>query len=77
MSTEGSLKRCGGQGDVLSGVLGTFVSYKLENTPPLIEAVLACMVTRMAAKVAFEEKGRSLVTPDIIEIGLSKVMKNI
>ena len=49
----------------------------MENTPPLIEADLACMVTIMASKVAFDEKGRNIVNPDIIEIGVWKVMKNI
>ena len=27
VSIEGSLKRCGGLGDILSGILGTFVNY--------------------------------------------------
>ena len=30
VATAGSLKRCGGQGDVLCGTLGTFANYKFD-----------------------------------------------
>ena len=67
MATQGAMKRCGGQGDVLSGVLGTFSQYQKGSGYDLIMVgMLACMVTREAARVAFSKRGHALVTPDII-----------
>ena len=74
VATQSASKRCGGQGDVLGGIIGTFLNYqyRVENeNHELLPVVLACMTLREAARVAFNEKGHSLVTPDIIEIGLS------
>ena len=31
-STEGSARRCGGQGDVLSGAIGTFAHWAMQAT---------------------------------------------
>lgn len=79
---DGSMKRCGGQGDLLAGVLGTFSFYAKSATqkdeypyesitkdenPLLLAAVAGSMINRMAAAEAFEKKGRSLVTPDIVD----------
>lgn len=57
---EGSQKRCGGQGDVLAGILGTFSKYasNLDETIPdnekaILAAVAASIVTRESAKIAF------------------------
>jgi len=52
VAEESSMKRCGGQGDVLCGVLATFASYRDESdtSTPLLEAVLSCILTRKAAK---------------------------
>lgn len=47
---EGSKKRCGGIGDILAGCMGTFAYWNYSYGP-----VLACRVTRIAAKMAFEE----------------------
>ena len=68
VATPGSMKRCGGQGDVLAGVLATFSNYQYgEADKSLIRrAVLASMTTREAARIAFEKKGHALVTPDVI-----------
>ena len=63
VSTKGSMKRCGGQGDVLAGMIGTFVNY---GDDPMFSAMMAGCATRVAAKQAFNKKGHSLVTPDII-----------
>lgn len=64
VKTEGSLKRCGGQGDILAGTLGTFAYYSQlsqkqkefpflsilpEDNTLLIAAVAGSVFTRMAA----------------------------
>jgi len=82
---EGGLKRCGGQGDVLSGCVGTIMAWGRcyedgafgNNTIPtsripLLAAVGGSMVTRTASRRAFSKQGRSVVTQDMIpEIGKS------
>ncbi|XP_028402222.1 ATP-dependent (S)-NAD(P)H-hydrate dehydratase-like [Dendronephthya gigantea] len=76
---EGSLRRCGGQGDLLSGSLGTFLywTYKhgLEQNQTeghLLKATLsaafaACCLTRRCSYLAFEKKNRHMTTSDMIE----------
>jgi len=82
VDTQGGLKRCGGQGDILSGVTGTmlawgknyeqgaFESQGESKVPlaliPLLASVGGSMVTRTASKRAFERYGRGLVTQDIL-----------
>ncbi|KAF8817404.1 YjeF domain-containing protein [Phlegmacium glaucopus] len=82
---EGGLKRCGGQGDVLSGCVGTFMAWGRcyedgafgngtipTSRIPLLAAVGGSMVTRTASRRAFSKEGRSVVTQDMIpEIGKS------
>jgi ATP-dependent NAD(P)H-hydrate dehydratase len=53
ISVEGSLKRCGGQGDLLSGMLGTFSKYgrnltdvEDENERAVLAVVAASVATR-------------------------------
>jgi len=85
VDVEGGLKRCGGQGDVLSGCVGTFMAWGRcyedgafgNNTIPasripLLAAVCGSMVTRTASRRAFNKEGRGVVTQDMIpEIGKS------
>ena len=78
VAVEGAAKRCGGQGDVLAGTIGTFLNYKYQSedadsqiNPQLLSLVFASMTTRQAAHIAFQSKGHSLVTPDVIDLGLS------
>ncbi|KAM8922781.1 ATP-dependent (S)-NAD(P)H-hydrate dehydratase isoform 2-T2 [Lycaon pictus] len=75
---EGSGRRCGGQGDLLSGTLGVLVHWALHATPeknngssPLLLAALgACSLTRQCSLQAFQKHGRSTTTTDMIaEIG--------
>ncbi len=95
VSQVGSPRRCGGQGDVLSGVLGvslhwarmqqqalaglTFNIQDGDNTdasaraavavsppPAVLASILASMVTRQAAQYAFQDKRRSMTTPDML-----------
>ena len=82
VKVDGSLKRWGGQGDILAGALGTFAYYaqlfnkskefqfesiSTEDNPLLIAAVASSIFTRMAAFEAYQLKERSLVTSDIIQ----------
>ncbi|XP_004409653.1 PREDICTED: ATP-dependent (S)-NAD(P)H-hydrate dehydratase [Odobenus rosmarus divergens] len=75
---EGSSRRCGGQGDLLSGALGVLVHWALlagpEKTngcsPLLLAAVGACSLTRQCSHQAFQKHGRSTTTTDMIaEVG--------
>lgn len=66
VDVESSLKRCGGQGDILAGILATAVSLDPEDL--LNACKLSCQFTRLAANLAFKEKGFSLITSDIISV---------
>ena len=48
---------------MLAGTIGTFANY---GDDLMVSTILASMTTRYSAKIAFEKKGHSLVTPDII-----------
>ncbi|EIN03827.1 YjeF domain-containing protein [Punctularia strigosozonata HHB-11173 SS5] len=83
IDVEGGLKRCGGQGDILSGTIGCFLAwgkcyedgaYGDKSIPPsripILAAAGGCTVTRTASKRAFLREGRSVVTQDMLgEIG--------
>ncbi|KAF9454286.1 YjeF domain-containing protein [Macrolepiota fuliginosa MF-IS2] len=83
VDTPGGMKRCGGQGDVLSGAVGTFLAWGRcyedgafgdKTVPvsrmPLLAAVGGSMVTRTASRYAFTKTGRSTVTQDMLsELG--------
>ncbi|XP_045444745.1 ATP-dependent (S)-NAD(P)H-hydrate dehydratase isoform X5 [Pipistrellus kuhlii] len=75
---QGSNRRCGGQGDLLSGFLGVMVQWALHAgpekmngfSPPLVAAFGACSLTRQCSHQAFQKYGRSTTTSDMIpEIG--------
>ncbi|KAH8833265.1 Ribokinase-like protein [Flagelloscypha sp. PMI_526] len=79
VDTPGGLKRCGGQGDILSGAVGTFLSwgkcyedgaYGDKTLPisriPLLAAVGASMTTRTTSRIAFSREGRGVVTQDML-----------
>lgn len=83
VDTPGGLKRCGGQGDILSGAVGTFLAwgkcYEDEafgdgSVPseriPILSATAGSMLTRTTSKIAFAQKGRSVITADMLgEVG--------
>ncbi|KAJ3866854.1 H-hydrate dehydratase [Lentinula novae-zelandiae] len=85
IDVEGGLKRCGGQGDILSGAVGTFLAFGkcyedgafgdgkiAASRMPLIAAVAGSIVTRHTSRRAFQKQGRGLVTQDMLgEIGTS------
>lgn len=72
---EGSLKRCGGIGDLLTGTLGLFSFWcdsanersSLFKNPNLIAAYSASVFIRECSKKAFSKYHRSLLAVDIIE----------
>lgn len=73
VSVRGSEKRCGGQGDVLSGVLASALS--IGHGENIVSAcVSACTLVREASCMAFSMKGFGLMTSDIIEV-LPDVLK--
>merc|ERR1712228_514111 len=70
-----SLRRCGGQGDVLAGICGLWLHfssmYRKENekntmSVPLIAAYAASYLTRHIAAEAFNKYKRSTLTTDMI-----------
>ncbi|EMD39299.1 hypothetical protein CERSUDRAFT_93345 [Gelatoporia subvermispora B] len=83
IDTPGGLKRCGGQGDILSGSVGTVLAWGKcyedgaygDKTLPssrisLLAAAAGSIVTRTASKRAFAKHGRGVVTQDMLgEIG--------
>lgn len=78
---EGGLKRSGGQGDTLTGSLGTLMAYRKayhdriwEHENDLSESETLALVayggsaiTRECSRLAFKEKGRSLQAADLTE----------
>lgn len=75
----GGLKRCGGQGDVLSGIMGTMLAWKEQYLQAQPEAELlqepectalacyaACAATRTASRLAFEQRGRATSAVDLL-----------
>ncbi|KAJ0677314.1 putative ATP-dependent NAD(P)H-hydrate dehydratase [Helianthus annuus] len=75
VSIFGSPRRCGGQGDILSGSVAVFLAWarKLvdKEGPTMSPTMLGCIagsaLMRKAASLAFEDKKRSTLTSDIIE----------
>jgi ATP-dependent NAD(P)H-hydrate dehydratase len=63
LAFPGSPRRVGGQGDILAGVLGLFLTYCPDY---VLAAAAAAEVTRSAARRAFAETRRGVITSDII-----------
>jgi len=79
---EGSPRRCGGQGDILSGVIGVFMAWAHQHyssgsiTPsipyPLLASYAGASLMRTSSREAFKKYRRSTTTPNMIEqIGTS------
>ncbi|KAK0145997.1 ATP-dependent (S)-NAD(P)H-hydrate dehydratase [Merluccius polli] len=74
---RGSGRRCGGQGDLLSGSLGVLAHWAFTSTahsksvsPSMLAAFGACSLTKQCNSQAFQQHGRSTTTSDMIqEIG--------
>ncbi|XP_068667225.1 ATP-dependent (S)-NAD(P)H-hydrate dehydratase [Aristolochia californica] len=81
ISFHGSPRRCGGQGDILSGSVAVFCSWarqqmtsgeedsngKRPTNPLVLGCIAASILLRKAASLAFDKKKRSALTSDIIE----------
>ncbi|KAG9447082.1 hypothetical protein H6P81_013210 [Aristolochia fimbriata] len=80
VSVHGSPRRCGGQGDILSGSVAVFSSWarqqmisseedynKRPANPLVLGCIAASVLLRKAATLAFDKKKRSTITGDIIE----------
>ncbi|PKA56270.1 ATP-dependent (S)-NAD(P)H-hydrate dehydratase [Apostasia shenzhenica] len=80
VSIFGSPRRCGGQGDILSGSVAVFSAWarhyvsmnKAESSshplnPMVLGSISGSALVRKAASLAFENKKRSMLTTDIIE----------
>ena len=65
----GSNRRCGGQGDILSGTVATFYAWTIMNGDPE-PAKVACFASsyffKECSQRTFKQKGRSMITGDII-----------
>ncbi|ELU08229.1 hypothetical protein CAPTEDRAFT_173289 [Capitella teleta] len=78
-NAEGSPRRCGGQGDLLSGSMGVFAHWAhnaLNQTsnqelqvygPTMAAAYAASTLTRECSRQAFFHHGRSMTTSDMID----------
>jgi ATP-dependent NAD(P)H-hydrate dehydratase len=79
-SETGSLKRSGGQGDVLAGLIATMLSWSKmaatsgrlaaqDDAPAAapLAAYAACTLTRRCSKLAFARQRRAMTAPDLIE----------
>ncbi|KAF4526778.1 hypothetical protein B566_EDAN012318 [Ephemera danica] len=72
-SAEGSWRRCGGQGDLLSGSLGTFLGWEIYQQlqggaqTGMLAAYAACHLTRECNKRAFQRLGRSACASDMLQ----------
>ncbi|KAL7672693.1 hypothetical protein ACOME3_007574 [Neoechinorhynchus agilis] len=71
---KGSYRRCAGQGDVLSGVMGTFAGWTAKSleviepkvNPMMVAAYAAGSLVRECAITAFMDHGRAVITDDIV-----------
>lgn len=68
----GSNRRCGGQGDLLSGSIATLLHWALvAEHEPLLAASIACYgasrLIRLCNEKAFKVKGRSMLAGDMLE----------
>uniref|UniRef100_A0A4W5K1K3 ATP-dependent (S)-NAD(P)H-hydrate dehydratase n=1 Tax=Hucho hucho TaxID=62062 RepID=A0A4W5K1K3_9TELE len=72
---EGSGRRCGGQGDLLSGSLGVLAHWAYASSadmtksvnPSVVAAFGACSLTRQCNRQAFHKHGRATTTTDMIQ----------
>lgn len=87
VTEPGGMRRSGGQGDVLAGLLALTCAWARmppslpQGTAPLASpqlwaSYMACVVTRRASRQAFEAHGRSMATPDILSY-IGGVMEDV
>ncbi|KAH8280187.1 hypothetical protein KR054_009951 [Drosophila jambulina] len=69
MPTGGSGRRCGGQGDILSGSLATFFYWSLQSNQPNPAYLAACAASYFIKQLnyaTFQKLGRSTLANDMI-----------
>jgi NAD(P)H-hydrate repair Nnr-like enzyme with NAD(P)H-hydrate dehydratase domain len=73
VQNKGSLKRCGGMGDILSGIITSYSGMLMKafgkniTNLDLMEAcAVACFLTRELSYKAYEKYTYSLTAPDVI-----------
>jgi ATP-dependent NAD(P)H-hydrate dehydratase len=75
---EGSLRRVGGLGDILSGIVSTFISFtdqEFDKNLFLQQVVQACILTRKSSLKAFQVKKRRMRATDVLqEINLEDIL---
>lgn len=67
---HGSPRRCGGQGDILSGILVTslaWMRFQGQRASALVAAFGASTLTRRASRLAFAAKYRAMTATDVLE----------
>lgn len=69
----GSNRRCGGQGDILAGALGTFAAWAHRSNLPAsrlslssIACIASSLLVRRASGMTFSSLGRSMTTADML-----------
>ena len=65
----GSPRRCGGQGDILSGILATLLHWSYSShlpEQPVIAGWGACRILRAASQQAYNVMGRATTASDIV-----------
>ncbi|XP_059046051.1 ATP-dependent (S)-NAD(P)H-hydrate dehydratase [Achroia grisella] len=80
VGTGGSGRRCGGQGDILSGSIATFLNWTINNIDKAefktdgkdlavasLACYAACLLVRKCNEKAFQVKGRSMLATDMID----------
>lgn len=66
--TEGSGRRCGGQGDLLSGAVSTFLAWAImKNEDASVACYAASTLTRECNARAFAKYKRSMTVTDMIK----------
>ncbi|XP_037963756.2 ATP-dependent (S)-NAD(P)H-hydrate dehydratase-like [Plutella xylostella] len=67
ISDGGSQRRAGGQGDILSGSLGTFFGWAIKaNVCASVPTFAAARLTRACNELAFAAHGRSMTASDML-----------
>jgi ATP-dependent NAD(P)H-hydrate dehydratase len=79
-----SLKRSGGQGDVLTGIMATLLCWArrvprpLEHGPDVqLAAWGACWLTRQASASAFAAKGRAMLAGDMLDPHVADAVRKL
>jgi len=79
VGNKGSNKRCGGIGDILSGMIASIVSLNRNSEIDVLKCVAsACYLCREASRNAFKKYYYSLTAPNVIEeisFSMSKLLK--